>query len=266
MKITHDFHIHTHLSVCAKDSATVEHYRDTAKELGLKKLGFADHFWDETCGEPWNNFYLRQGLEHVLELKKEIAAVDFGDVKTYFGCETEYDPRRQSAAITPAVAEQFDFIIVPNSHTHMMMPKDFYQPYEKHKQFMIDAYNHIIDSDVSRYILSMAHPFEAVCCPYDNKILMKMMTDDEYKYLFDRTAEKGIAIEINVSGKCSQSEQEIVESEPFRLYRIAKDCGCKFTFGSDSHNSSEHNNYDNTCNLFAEKLGLGENDFPELVK
>ena len=44
MKITHDFHIHTHLSVCAKDSATVEHYAEVAKNLGLKKLGFADHF------------------------------------------------------------------------------------------------------------------------------------------------------------------------------------------------------------------------------
>ena len=75
MKITHDFHIHTALSVCAKDSATVEHYRDVAREQGLNSLGFADHFWDEKCGEPWNNFYARQGLEHVLELKKEIAAV-----------------------------------------------------------------------------------------------------------------------------------------------------------------------------------------------
>ena len=163
MKITHDFHIHTHLSVCAKDSATVEHYADVARKLGLNKLGFADHFWDETCGEPWNNFYKRQGLEHVKELKAELAATDFGGAKIYFGCETEYNPITKSAAITPAVAEQFDFIIVPNSHTHMMMPKELYEPYEKHKQFMIDAYYDIINSDVSRYILAMAHPFSAVC-------------------------------------------------------------------------------------------------------
>ena len=265
MKIKHDFHVHTHLSVCAKDTATVEHYAKTAEKLGFTKIGFADHFWDETCGEPWNNFYKRQGLAHVLELKEELASADFGGTKVYFGCETEYDPIGKGAAITPAVAEQFDFIIVPNSHTHMMMPKDFYEPYEKHKEFMIEAYNNILDCNVSRYILSMAHPFEAVCCPYDNKILMKLMSDDEYKRLFDRTAEKGIAIEINTSGKAGLSEQEIYDSEPFRLYRIAKDCGCKFTFGSDSHNNVEHDGYAETCARYAKALGLKEADLHELV-
>ena len=265
MKITHDFHIHTHLSVCAKDSATVEHYRDTAKALGLKKLGFADHFWDEKCGEPWNNFYARQGLDHVLELKKEIEAVDFGDTKVYFGCETEYDPRRKSAAITPAVAEQFDFIIVPNSHTHMMMPKDCYEPYEKHKQFMIDAYNDIINSEVSKYILSMAHPFEAVCCPYSNLILMQMMSDDDYKRVFDRTAEKGIAVEVNTSG-INNVRDSILDSEYFRMFSIAKDCGCKFTFGSDSHTDKGHEHYAFICQTISDGLGLKEDDLAELVR
>lgn len=266
MKITHDFHVHTHLSVCAKDTATVEHYAEVSKKLGFKKIGFADHFWDETCGEPWNNFYLRQGLGHVLELKDEIARADFGDTKVYFGCETEYDPRRKSAAITPAVAEQFDFIIVPNSHTHMMMPKDFYEPYEKHKQFMIDAYNHILDSDVSRYILAMAHPFEAVCCPYPMEILMEMMSDDEYRRLFDRTANKGIAIEINVAGFEKKTEQEILDSQPMRLFRIAKECGCKFTFGSDSHTNLAHGYYEFSCGVVSNALGFTENDIHEFVR
>lgn len=265
MKIAHDFHIHTHLSVCAKDSATTEHYAETAKKLGLKKLGFADHFWDETCGEPWNNFYKRQGLAHVMELKKELAATDFGDTKIYFGCETEYNPITKSAAITPAVAEQFDFIIVPNSHTHMMMPKELYEPYEAHKQFMIDAYYDIINSEVSKYILSMAHPFSAVCCPYPNKILMEMMSDDEYKRVYDSTAEKGIAVEINVSGM-KPDKETVLASEELRMFRIAKECGCKFTFGSDSHNSAAHDDYNAVCALFAEALALGETDLAELVR
>ena len=265
MKITHDFHIHTHLSVCAKDSATVEHYADVARKLGLNKLGFADHFWDETCGEPWNNFYKRQGLEHVKELKAELAATDFGGAMIYFGCETEYNPITKSAAITPAVAEQFDFIIVPNSHTHMMMPKDLYEPYEKHKQFMIDAYYDIINSDVSKYILAMAHPFSAVCCPYPNEILMRLMSDDEYKRVYNATAEKGIAVEINVSGWAPDKET-VESSEALRMFKIAKDCGCKFTFGSDSHNDTAHDTYAATCQLFADALTLTEDDLAEMVR
>ena len=265
MEIKHDFHIHTHLSVCAKDTATVEHYAQTAKNLGFTKIGFADHFWDEKCGEPWNRFYERQGLAHVLELKKEIESVDFGGTKVFFGCETEYDPRNKGAAITPAVAEQFDFVIVPNSHTHMMMPKDLYEPYEKHKQFMIDAYNQILDCEVSKYILSMAHPFEAVCCPYDNMILMEMMSDDDYRRVFDRTAEKGIAVEINTSGIGRYTAKEIPDSQYVRMFRLAKECGCKFTFGSDSHTSGGHDRYDEISQVVADALELTENDIHKFV-
>ena len=266
MKIAHDFHVHTHLSVCAKDSATVEHYAEVSKKLGFKKIGFADHFWDETCGEPWNRFYERQGLAHVLELKDELAGVNFGDTKVYFGCETEYDPRRQSAAITPAVAEQFDFVIVPTSHTHMMMPKELYEPHEKHKQFMIDAYNQMLDCEVSKYLLAMAHPFEAVCCPYDNILLMEMMSDDEYRRVFDRTAEKGIAVEINTSGIGRYKAEEIADSQYVRMFGLAKECGCKFTFGSDSHTSSGHDRYAEICDALVKALSLTENDICDFVK
>ena len=46
MQITHDFHVHTHLSLCADKSATAEAYARIFKEAGIKKAGFADHFWD----------------------------------------------------------------------------------------------------------------------------------------------------------------------------------------------------------------------------
>lgn len=265
MKIAHDFHVHTHLSVCAKESATILHYANTAKKLGFTKIGFADHFWDEKCGEPWNNFYARQGLDHVLELKKELATADFGKTKVYFGCETEYNPITKAPAITEAVAEQFDFVIVPNSHTHMMMPKELYEPYEKHKDFMIEAYYNIINSDVSKYILSMAHPFEAVCCPYDNEILMKLISDDEYRRIYDATAKKGIAVEINTSG-VKNDREAILTSDKFRGFRLAKECGCKFTFGSDSHTDKGHDDYADITAIFAEELGLSENDLAEFVR
>ena len=46
MFIDHDMHIHTHYSRCADATATAEHYIQKAHELGLKKIGFADHMWD----------------------------------------------------------------------------------------------------------------------------------------------------------------------------------------------------------------------------
>ena len=79
------------------------------------------------------------------------------------------------------------------------MPRDCFEPYQKHVDYMIQAYLDIINSKVNKYITAVAHPFEAVCCPYDNEILINMISDDTFKRLFDETAEKGIAFEINVA-------------------------------------------------------------------
>ncbi len=264
MKIKHDFHIHTDLSLCANETATLSNYLEIAKNLDLKKLGFADHFWDEKI-DGANGFYQPQNFEHICELKKEIAKTPHDGIEIYFGCETEYDPYHRGVAITEERAEQMDFIIVPNSHTHMMMPKDFYEPYQKHVDFMIQAYEDIINSNVSRYITAMAHPFEAVCCPYPNSILIDMITDDQFKRLFDKTAEKGIAIEINVASMMKKTTDEIEKCSQIRLFRLAKECGCKFTFGSDAHSNTAHDTYHN-ADFVAKLLDLTENDLADIVK
>ena len=265
MRIEHDFHLHTNLSLYAKREVTATDYVASARRLGLKKLGFSDHFWDAAI-DGANKFYQPQHYEHICLLKPELEKLRCDDLQIYFGCETEYDPLHHGVAITEATAEQLDFLLVPNSHTHMMMPKDLYEPYEKHKQFMIDAYNNIINSEVSKYILSMAHPFEAVCCPYPNSILMKMMSDDEYKRVFDSTAEKNIAVEVNTSGMSAWDKQTILDSENLRMFRIAKECGCKFTFGSDSHTDRGHDTYEFVCRTVSDALGLKEDDLAKMVR
>ena len=277
MKITHDFHIHTHLSLCANKSATAEAYAKIFKEKGIKKAGFSDHFWDSTYENSHaylldntgqhnpKGFYTVQNYEYLCQLKPELEAVDFGDTKIFFGCETDYDPVNRRPAITPETAEKFDFVLMPNSHTHMVMPIAYYEPYEKHIDYMIQIYNDTLNSDVAKYITSMAHPFEAVCCLYDRHILNKMISDDTYKRLFSKTADKGIAVEVNVSGFKTKTPEEIAASEEVRMFRLAKEEGCLFTFGSDSHSDTAHETYDNAT-LVAELLNLSENDLHPLVR
>jgi len=277
MKITHDFHIHTHLSLCADESATAEAYAKSFKEQGIKKAGFSDHFWDATYENSHaylldntgqhnpEGFYIPQNYEYLCQLKPELSAVDFGDTEIFFGCETDYDPVNRRPAISPATAEKFDFVLMPNSHTHMVMPIAYYEPKERHIDYMIQIYEDTLNSDVAKYITSMAHPFEAVCCLYDRYILMKMISDDLYKRLFSKTAEKGIAIEVNVSCMKGKTPEEIANLEEMRLYRIAKDEGCLFTFGSDSHDDQAHKYYSNAT-LVANLLNLTEKDLHPLVR
>ena len=264
MRIEHDFHIHTNLSRCAKEGATVEYYIALAKELGLKKIGFSDHFWDDAI-EGANGFYRPQNYEHVVQLKEKLASVAEKDVKIYFGCEAEYDPVHHGVAVTEETAEKFDFILVPNSHTHMTMPKDCYEPYQKHVDFMVQAYEEILDCNVSRYITAMAHPFEAVCCPYNKYVLIDMISDDCFKRLFDKTAKKDIAFEINVGTMRKLTDEEIERSSQMRMFKLAAECGCKFIFGSDSHDVGVHQPYMHQVNLIADMLGLKEKDIVELA-
>jgi len=71
MEIKHDFHIHTDLSICANKTATLENYLNIAKNLDLKKIGIANHFWDSRI-DGNIDFYKTQDFEHISKLKPEI--------------------------------------------------------------------------------------------------------------------------------------------------------------------------------------------------
>lgn len=264
MRIKHDFHLHTNLSVCARREVTAADYVANAKRLGLKKLGFSDHFWDAAI-EGANDFYAPQDYEHVARLRPELEKLACEDIQLFFGCEAEYDPVHHGVAITEETAEKFDHILVPNSHTHMMMPKDCYQPYQKHADFMMRALWEILESPVSRYITAIAHPFEAVACPYDNSILIDLIPDDEYRRVFGRMAEKQIAFEINVSSMQKKTPEELARMSQIRIFRLAKEQGCQFLFGSDSHAAFSHDFYGN-ADLVAGLLELTESDIIPIAR
>ena len=264
MKITHDFHLHTNLSVCAKREVTAADYVANARRLGLTKLGFSDHFWDASI-EGANKFYQPQDYEHITQLKPELEKLRCDEIRFFFGCETEYDPYHHGVAITEETAEKLDFLLVPNSHTHMMMPKDFYEPHRKHADFMLQAAYEILNSPVSRYITAIAHPFEAVACPYPNGLLIDLITDDEFKRVLELMAEKQIAFEINVASMQRRTQDEIEKMSQVRLFRLAKEQGCKFIFGSDSHSAASHDAYGN-AEYVAKLLDLKEEDIAPIAR
>lgn len=272
MKIKHDFHIHTDLSLCARKSATLDNYIEISKKLGLEKIGIANHFWDSNvdAGKDFfrDEFYKVQNFEHILKIKPEIDKVNSEDLKIYFGGEAEYAPMYRDISVSEEVAEQLDFLLVSNSHTHMTMPKEYYKPYQSHVDFMIQAYEDIINSKVSRYITAVAHPFEAVCCPYDMEILINMISDDTFKRLFDKTANKEIAFELNIAymRDRNKSYQDIEQGAQIRMFRLAKECGCKVIFGSDAHDMGGHKRYDELTKVFIDLLELKEGDILEFAR
>ena len=270
MIIDHDFHIHTTLSLCAHDdTATVENYVRRAKDLGLRKLGFSNHMWDSSARPASGNFYEVQDYAHVAQLRSEIdrCSAESG-VDLYFGCEVEYDPIRRDIALTERTAQAFDYILVPNSHTHMMMPEEYYEPKARHAQFMFDAFMDIVTSPLAKYVTAVAHPFSAVCCPYDRRLLYPLISEKQYREAFVCAREHDIAIELNISGYTEYGIREIVQDPTIRMFRIAKECGCKFIFGSDAHSAAAGETHDFwwIAYILAELLELKEADLTEIVR
>ena len=202
MIVDHDFHLHTNISLCASPEATFDFFLKKAETEGLKKIAITDHLWDHAV-DGWQgrggNFYEVQDFEHIKALRSEIDAHNAKSKgpRVLFGAEAEYSYENRRPAITPEVAEQREVLLVPNSHTHLTMPKSFYEPYEKHIEYMTDAFMDIVNSDVAKYVTAIPHPFMAVCCPYDNKMLLEKIGDDIFKRCFSAAAEKGIALELN---------------------------------------------------------------------
>lgn len=278
MKITHDIHAHTHLSVCGEDSATVEYYVRSAKKLGLTAVGIADHMWDLSIpftdsmrrsrsagdGSAVTNWYLAQGIGHCREILPEIAAADLQGVRFFFGGEVDYCPGR-GAAITVEEAEKLDFMVVPNSHTHHIMDKACYEPYAKHGEFMVRAAMEICTAPTAPYVTSLAHPFDPVCCPYPAEYVIDTISDAQFTEVFSAAKEANIAAEINTACFAGQTEDEMRNSWRLRVLSIAKSCGCKFTFGSDSHAEGEQDTLP-LGETVARLLGLSENDLHEFVR
>ena len=265
MIINHDFHLHTKISLCAKPEATLDLYLRKASECGLKKIAITDHLWDHNI-DGWPKWY---GVQHFDRIKTIRPAIDehnkTGGVKVLFGAEAEYSYSNRRPAISPEVAEQLDMLLVPNSHTHITMPKDFYEPHEKHMQYMIDAFWDIINSDVAKYITAIPHPFMAVGCPYGSGTLIEHTDDDVFKRCFSAAAEKGIGLELNPNYIRKETLAEAFEDPIFRMLRIGKECGCKFTVGSDAHNEADYDNFDKIY-VISEILELKEDDFHPLTR
>ena len=155
-----------------------------------------------------------------------------------------------------------DFLRIPtvdysgtSSLPNMAMGKSLYGSYQKHVDFMVEAYKKILKSRFSRYILSMEHSFDAVCCPCDQQVLYKMIPDDIFKELFDASAEKGIAVEIKTSCLKGITKEKFEQIDAMRMIRIAREMGCKFTFGSDSHSETIIDCFD-----------INKNDLAEMVR
>ena len=255
----HDYHIHSGLSLCSGDpEQTPERILGYAKENNLKKICITDHFWDDAVPGA-SDWYKKQNLAHVSVVKPlpEDATVEF-----LFGCETDMD-KFFTLGMSLECFDNFDFIIVPTNHLHMTGFTVY--PEDKAKndvlaRLCIERLDRLLDMPLPFHKIGLAH---LACSLLNNRSrkdyleTLELMPTSELERIFRRVAEAGCGVELNMYD-VNVNDEEI--DTVYRMFRVAKACGCKFYFGSDAHHPTDFKNASRIFGRAAMILGLAESD------
>lgn len=253
--VDHDFHIHSQLSLCSDDPLqTKEAILRYAVDNGLKKIVVTDHYWDAAVpGTP--SWYPIQNYEHVSEI---LPLPQAEGVQFKFGCETEISTDGV-LGISREAFDRFDFVIIPTTHLHMPGFEEK-SPAER-KDLYVSRFARLLDLDLPFSKIGIAHLTCPLIAGYNDwaghLAIIDAVSDDEFRMLFSRAAEKGMGIELNIPIFRYQ-EKEI--EHILRPYRMAKECGCKFYFGSDAHHPAEFAEAKKKFERITDLLELEETD------
>ena len=251
--LDHDYHIHSHLSQCSSDpEQSTENILKMAKERGLNRIVLTDHFWDEKVPGA-SNWY--KTYHKFSDIKKALPLPRDNEVEFLFGCETDMN-KDGVIGISPERYDEFDFIVVATTHMHMkglvIDEADFGNP-ERLAKAWIRNFDAVLNSDLPFTKVGIAH-LATRCIAVENNMhveVLKLIPDSEMYRLFEKAAVLGVGIELNGSDLGFADEDTDAVLRPFR---IAKDCGCKFYYGSDAHKPREFRvdkNFERTRKLLA---------------
>ena len=223
-----------------------------------------NHYWDSDISGA-NDWYKPQNFEHI---RKALPLPQAEEIDFLFGCETDMN-KRMTLGIPSSKFDDFDFIIIPPTHLHITgftIPSEYKDSHEKKAKIWVERLDAVLNMTLPFHKIGFAH----LACPLiymksreDYLKVLDMIPSEDMERLFSKAAQVGCGIELN-QGDMKFSDDEA--DKVLRMFRIAKECGCKFTFGSDSHTDRGHDTYAFVCQTVSDALGLKEDDIAELVR
>lgn len=258
--VDHDLHIHSFLSLCSGDSEqTTENILQYAKINGLSKICLTNHFWDSDIPGA-NKFYQPQNLCY---LKQALPLPESDGIHFYFGCEGEMD-KNAVVGILPDKYDSFDFIIIPTTHLHMkgMTINDVdFESETRRSALYIERLMQFLSQDYPYHKMGIAHlTCDLIAGAHhlnSSRVrILEGISDQAFTTVFQKAAEVGVGIEINVSNESYTSQDEAL----IRPLQIAKSCGCKFYFGSDAHHLAQFEHFKERAETMVDLLSLEESD------
>ncbi len=229
----HDFHVHSTVSRCCHDkNQTPEAILNYAKENGFRKICLTNHFWDKNVRSEaeWIDEHDFSFVSSVLPLPKS------DGTEFLFGCETDMD-FNNVLGVGEERFDAFDFIIVATTHLHLdgnTVRTKITSP-EEAAYHWIDKLENLLLKDLPFNKIGIAHLTTGHILKNRTAEALSMISDSTMYSIFKECSRKAVGIELNVKTSDMPDEQKEIFLRP---YYIAKECGCKFYLGSDSHKTS----------------------------
>jgi len=264
MRIQHDLHTHTYLSVCCREK---EAQRPAlmirlAEQMGLHTFGFSDHLWMHPAIPP-SDFYASQGVTQIARLRDDLASIDT-PLRILVGCEADMvAPGR--FGITPEFAASLDYVLLACSHFHMrefVAQPDSAAPADVARH-VLAFFRSAVDSRLATVI---PHPFIPYGFKENYREILACIPDAAFIDAFGLAAEQGVGIEIHPGHLDPAPLQAAPDgsaggmtSPSVRMLALAKQAGCRFTFGTDAHGPAAQRRLPELAQL-AEAAGIGADD------
>lgn len=257
----HDFHIHSTVSRCCKDeNQTPEAILSYAEENGFRKICLTNHFWDETVKSEaeWIEEHSYSYLTSVLPLPQK-NGIDF-----LFGAEIDMD-YNGVLGISPERLSTLDFVTVATTHMHLAgnSVREKISTPEEASEIWLEKIRNLLSMPLPFHKMGLAHMTTGHILKEKTPEVIKLLTDNDLYEIFSDCAEKGLGIELNTKTIFNSDEEKDILLRP---YFIAKDCGCKFYLGSDSHKTEALDRATENFRRIIDLLDLKEDDKFPLAK
>ena len=258
--VDNDLHIHSKLSLCSGDhpGQTPENILAYGEKNDYKTICLTDHMWDPKVpklstgwASPW---YETQSYEYT---KRSLPLPKSDKVDFLFGAETDLD-MKGDIGVSRETIDELDFVIISTTHMHM----DGYvvrgdETTEERARLWVKHIDTLLAMDLPFHKIGLAH----MTCGLINRghliETLSLIDESEYRRVFKKAAECGIGIELNFNPREFTGEDLEIQLKP---YRIAKQEGCKFYFGSDAHTPDGFIGKKEDFELIVDLLGLEESD------
>ncbi len=245
-----DFHVHSHLSPCARSGATARALIRRARDKGLTAIGFADHYTPQPV--PGCTFYDRQRLGIVDTLRTEIAQVtDRGDIEVLVGVEADYT-LAGPACIDHETLTRADYVVCAASHFHLPAAP---HPGEDTLQARANLMLRVASEALAvPGIAVWAHPFD---CSHMRPLvpILDLVPQEALAELIDLANAHRVAIEVN-GGPARLADYRQATT---RIFRLACEMGARFTVTADAHHPDDLDRLDLALS-WARALGVRERD------